>query len=176
MKEASERNHFRDRLNKIMVLQATTFKEAMQNKIREVLALGPAEIRSRLESRAHQGVRFSHSVREDGVWGFSVEHGSPTHEMESPSKPYPSLKPIPEDSEAKLEQGNRNCKNSHLPSTSPPKTRSMTSTTIKAQGRKGNKDGAVTTLTPQVSTLEEHAQNGGGKKVEAEQDYISCRN
>lgn len=159
MKKASERNQFRDRFNKILVLQVTNFKEAMENKIREVLALGPVEIRRRLESRAHQGVRFSHSVREDGVCGFSVEHSSPIHDMESSSKPCPSLKTIPEDSEAKLEEGNCSCENRRLPPLPPPKTRSKTATTIKVQGRKGNKDGADVTITPQVPTPEEHTYN-----------------
>lgn len=98
MKEASERNQFRDRLNKILVLQVTTFKEAMENKVREVLALGPAEIRRRLESRAHQDVRFFHSVRHYGVREFSVPHSSPTHRMKSPSKPGSSLSTIPQHS------------------------------------------------------------------------------
>ena len=131
----------------------------MENKIREVLALGPAEIRRRLDSRAHQDVRFSHSVREDGVWGFSVEHSSPTPEMESLSKPCPSLKITPEDSSTKLKQGNPNRQNRNLPSISPPKTRSKTSTALQAQGRKGYQDSAVATLTPQTSTLDEHTQN-----------------
>lgn len=163
MKEARERDQFRDRLNKILVLQVTTFKEAMESKVREVLALGPAEIKRRLESRAHQGVRFSHSVREDGVWGFSVEHSSPTQETKSLLKPDPSPRTIPEDKEAKLEQENRNRENAHLPSSSHPTTRSMTSATIKAQGRKGNKDGGAAALPSHTSTLEEDAQPGGGE-------------
>lgn len=89
-KGASERNRFRDRFNEILVLQVTTIKEAMENKAREVLALGPAEIRRRLESRTHQDVRFSHSKR-SGKLGFSVEHGSPAHQMQRSSKACPSL-------------------------------------------------------------------------------------
>ena len=99
---ASKRNRFRDRFNEVLVLQITTIKEAMENKVREVLALGPAEIRRRLESRTHQDVRFSQSKR-SGKWGFSVEHGSPTPQMQRSSKACFSLRSVPQDSEAKLE-------------------------------------------------------------------------
>ena len=44
LKEADQRNMFRKRLNQIHVLHMTTTRIAMQNKIREVLALGPTEI------------------------------------------------------------------------------------------------------------------------------------
>ena len=72
LKEAGERNRFRERLNEIHVLHVTVFKKAVKEKLEEVLALGKREIRRRLKERTHKGGRFLRTVRND-VWGIGVK-------------------------------------------------------------------------------------------------------
>ncbi|KAL9125959.1 MAG: hypothetical protein Q9175_007998, partial [Cornicularia normoerica] len=58
LKEAGDRNQFRDRLNKIHVLYVTVFKEAIRETLKNVLvlrdSLGEREIYRRLEQRTHK--------------------------------------------------------------------------------------------------------------------------
>ena len=77
MKEVDDRNAFRKRLNEIHVLNMTIIKEALQNKMSEILALDSTEIQQRLDSRTHKHVRFVRAER-NGYSGFSVEQSSST--------------------------------------------------------------------------------------------------
>ncbi len=176
MKETSGRNQIREMLNQIMVLQVTVFKESLQNKVREVLALGPAEIRRRLESRAHEGVRFLHSVTKDGVRGFSVEHTPPTHETKSSSKPCPSFRTNPEILETELERGSRIPDHLHLPSASSSYAGATASTTNKARRRKDDKVGAVAAFASQASTFEEHTKDGKKRCQAPNRSLKQCGN
>lgn len=87
LKEAGERNRFRERLNEIHVLHVTAFKKVVKEKLEEVLALGKREICRRLKERTHKGVRFLRTVRND-VWGFGVkcDGENPTIPTPPPSK------------------------------------------------------------------------------------------
>ena len=90
LNKPEQRNSFRVRLNEIHVLHVTTFKEAMQKQVNEILALGESEIYRRCKERAQKDVRFYHSRREDRYgfqYGFSVNQSSSTENTKSSSEP-----------------------------------------------------------------------------------------
>lgn len=123
LKEAGDRNQFRDRLNRIHVLHVTVFKEAVREKLKDVLALrdslGEREIYRQLEQRTHKGVQVS-VASNNGAWEISV---------------------------------NRDGDNPPLPSPPPSNMQSTTPDTTKAPEYKDNEDGALAAFTSQASTL-----------------------
>lgn len=91
LKDARERNAFRERLNEIHVLYVMTVEEVLRNKVLEILALEPDEIQHRLNVRTHKGVRFFHAER-NGVTGYGVKRDD-----ENPPAPPPPARPITSD-------------------------------------------------------------------------------
>ena len=93
LRDASDRNRFRQQLNLIHVYHSTTVREIELERLRKVYRLGKQEVESRLLSRAHQHVCFKYVKRGD-LFGFrasdkrkAVEGIAPTLETRNPVNP-----------------------------------------------------------------------------------------
>ena len=93
LREASQRNKFRQQLNLIHVYHSTIVREIELERLRKVYRLGKEEVESRLLLRAHQHIRFKY-VKRGALYGFrasgqrkAVEGIVPTLETRNPVNP-----------------------------------------------------------------------------------------